>query len=209
MAAPINITEVPVGSRVVLNCDSNDDGHNFMYWIIDSNQVIGPANPYDARKYKFEILSGKLHIDNVSPNESGSYMCVSKELEKGAYNVREVEMIVKGAFSTMDAVKLVAIVMSIIVIISCAVIYYRLKKEWSKYDGRTVVPVDEEDEEVEGDEIYNRTTTNISQQAASVPGPSRNQSSEHLLYGIDNQGLDTDFNSVFENIQIKSPPSLI
>lgn len=67
--------------------------------------------------------------------------------------------------------------------------------------------VDEIDEE-DGDEIYNRTTTTINQgqnQNQPQPGPSRNQSSEHLLYGIDNQGLDTDFNSVFENIQIKHP----
>lgn len=71
---------------------------------------------------------------------------------------------------------------------------------------------DTEDDDAEADEIYNPTTTTISQQQTSqqqasqpVAGPSRNLSSEHLLYGIDNQGLDTDFNSVFENIQIKSP----
>lgn len=65
---------------------------------------------------------------------------------------------------------------------------------------------DTEEDDVDGDEIYNRTTTTIT----PVPGPSRNVSSEHLMYGIDNQGLDTDFNSVFENIQIKTPsPSLI
>lgn len=62
----------------------------------------------------------------------------------------------------------------------------------------------DETEEEEGDEIYNRTTTSINS-SQPAPGPSRNQSSEHLIYGIDNQGLDTDFNSVFENIQIKSP----
>lgn len=66
-----------------------------------------------------------------------------------------------------------------------------------------------DDDEGDGDEIYNRTTTLTQAQARQVsqpaPGPSRNLSSEHLLYGIDNQGLDTDFNSVFENIQIKSP----
>lgn len=68
--------------------------------------------------------------------------------------------------------------------------------------------VDEtEEDDVEADEIYNPTTTTINQPQAIQPvaGPSRNLSSEHLLYGIDNQGLDTDFNSVFENIQIKSP----
>ena len=68
-----------------------------------------------------------------------------------------------------------------------------------------------DDDEGDGDEIYNRTTTpaqvvaQVRQVSQPAPGPSRNLSSEHLLYGIDNQGLDTDFNSVFENIQIKSP----
>lgn len=66
---------------------------------------------------------------------------------------------------------------------------------------------DTEEDDAEADEIYNPTTTTLSQQQPSQPvaGPSRNVSSEHLLYGIDNQGLDTDFNSVFENIQIKTP----
>lgn len=50
-------------------------------------------------------------------------------------------MIVTGStFSAIDAVKLVAIVVSIIVIIGCAVLYWRLRKDWNKYDGRTVVP---------------------------------------------------------------------
>lgn len=73
------------------------------------------------------------------------------------------------------------------------------------------ITVDEpEEEEGDGEEVYNRTTTPAqSPYSQPVAGPSRNQSSEHLLYGIDNQGLDTDFNSVFENIQIKTPPSLI
>lgn len=50
-------------------------------------------------------------------------------------------MIVKGSsFSAIDGVKLVAIVVSILVLIACAVIYYRLRKEWNKYDSRAVVP---------------------------------------------------------------------
>lgn len=63
--------------------------------------------------------------------------------------------------------------------------------------------IDEDDDG--GEDIYHATTTTINQ-STPMPGPSRNQSSEQFLYGIDNQGLvDTDFNSVFENIQIKSP----
>ncbi|XP_013134793.1 PREDICTED: uncharacterized protein LOC106100473 isoform X2 [Papilio polytes] len=177
-----------------------------MFWLVNKTKVIGPDNDFDERKYKYNVLSGKLKINNVSPSESGQYVCLSKHLDGSKISAGEVEMIVKGStFSAIDAVKLVAIVVSIIVIIGCAVIYWRLRKQWRKYDGRTVVPVDEVEEE-DGDEIYNRTTKAIT----PVAGPSRNVSSEHLLYGIDNQGLDTDFNSVFENIQIKTPsPSLI
>lgn len=40
----------------------------------------------------------------------------------------------------MDGFKLMAIVISIIVIISCVVLYLRLRKQWNKYDGRGVVP---------------------------------------------------------------------
>ncbi|KOB66296.1 Matrix-remodeling-associated protein 5 [Operophtera brumata] len=184
------VKEVPAGTTAVLNCDSNDFDHNFMFWLFDQNQ-------------------------NVSPQESGYYKCISKKLDGTGLLVGEVEMLVKGsAFTATDAVKLVAILVSIIVIVGCAVLYYRLRKEWRRYDGRVALP---EDDDAEADEIYNPTTTTISQQQASqhqasqhqasqpVAGPSRNLSSEHLLFGIDNQGLDTDFNSVFENIQIKSP----
>ncbi|CAH2091961.1 unnamed protein product [Euphydryas editha] len=198
------VTEVPAGSTVVLNCDSNDFDHNFMFWLMDSHpsQIIGPETTFDERKYKYEVLSGKLYINSVTPTESGYYKCFSKKLDGAGITVGEVEMIVQGStFSAVDGIKLGAIIISILVLIVCAVIYYRLRKEWNKY-GRTVVPA--EDEEEDGDEIYNRTTTTISP-PAPVPGPSRNQSAEHLLYGIDNQGLDTDFNSVFENIQIKTP----
>lgn len=205
------VTEVPAGSTVVLNCDSNDYDHNFMFWLMDSHplQIIGPETTFDERKYKYEVLSGKLHINSVTPTESGYYKCFSKKLDGAGITVGEVEMIVQGStFSVVDGIKLGAIIISILVLIVCAVIYYRLSREWkNKYEGRAVVP---DDEEEDGDEIYNPTTTTAISPPTPAPGPSRNQSAEHLLYGIDNQGLDTDFNSVFENIQIKtSSASLI
>ncbi|XP_068627632.1 uncharacterized protein [Battus philenor] len=200
------VKEVPAGSTAVLNCNSNDYDHNFMFWLVNKTKIIGPDNDFDEKKYKYEVLSGNLRIDNVSPSESGHYVCLSKHLDGSKISVGEVEMIVKGSsFSAIEAMKLIAIVLSIIVIIGCAVIFFRLRRQWRKYENRIVVPVDEIEED-DGDEIYNRTTTAIT----PVPGPSRNVSSEQLMYGIDNQGLDTDFNSVFENIQIKTPtPSLI
>lgn len=50
-------------------------------------------------------------------------------------------MIVQGStFSVVDGIKLGAIIISILVLIVCAVIYYRLSREWkNKYAGRTVV----------------------------------------------------------------------
>lgn len=80
-------------------------------------------------------------FQSVSPSESGFYSCVSKKISGTGITVGNIEMIVKGStFSAIDAVKLVAIVVSIIVLIACAVIYFRLRKQWSKYDGRAVVP---------------------------------------------------------------------
>ncbi|XP_061706401.1 uncharacterized protein LOC133533471 [Cydia pomonella] len=201
------VKEVPAGGTAVLTCNSNDYNHNFMFWLFGKDKVIGPDNHYDERKYKYEVLSGKLHIDNVTPAESGYYKCISKKLDGSGIAVGQVEMIVSGStFSTIEAVKLVAIVVSIIVLISCALLYWRLRKNWNKYDGHAIVPVDDMEED-DADEVYNPTTVSSKSQPVAGPsrGPSRNPSSEHLLYGIDNQGLDTDFNSVFENIQIKSP----
>lgn len=60
-----SVVEVPAGTTAVLDCVSNDYHHNFMFWLFGNNEVIGPSNSYDDRKYKYEVLSGKLHI-NVS-----------------------------------------------------------------------------------------------------------------------------------------------
>lgn len=49
-------------------------------------------------------------------------------------------MLVSGSsFSAMDAVKLVAILVSIIVLAACAVLYWRMRKDWKRYDGRAIV----------------------------------------------------------------------
>lgn len=57
------VTEVPAGSRAELECQSNDFDHNFKFWILGSNKVVGPGSDYDERKYKYKVLSGKLQID--------------------------------------------------------------------------------------------------------------------------------------------------
>lgn len=81
------------------------------------------------------------YLQKVSPAESGYYKCVSKNIDGSGYSVGEVKMLVTGsAFSAIDAVKLAAIIISIVVIIGCAVLYYRLRKDWKKYEGRSIAP---------------------------------------------------------------------
>lgn len=56
------------------------------------------------------------------------------------YAVGQVDMIVtNGLFTPMDAVKLVAIILSLIVLIGSVALYFHLKQDWRKYDGRIVV----------------------------------------------------------------------
>ncbi|XP_061726494.1 uncharacterized protein LOC133532020 [Cydia pomonella] len=131
--APLSsIVKVPAGGTAVLTCNSNDFNHNFMFWLFDTDKVVGPNNYYDERKYKYEVLSGKLHIDNVTPAESGIYRCVSRKLDGSGIAVGQVELVVSETFTTIAPVTLVAILVSIFVLISCAVLYWRLRKSWSK-----------------------------------------------------------------------------
>lgn len=56
------VAEFGIGATAVLKCNSNDDNHNFMFWQLGQNRIIGPGNNYDQSKYKYEVLSGKLLI---------------------------------------------------------------------------------------------------------------------------------------------------
>jgi len=204
------VTEVPLGGTASLRCNSNDDQHNFLFWQLGQNQIIGPGNEYDHVKYKYEVLSGRLLIKGVTPSETGYYRCVSKNIEKGNLNIGAVEMIVKGSGEKfqriqteivenddMEIVKIICIVISLIVLITCAVVFYKLKADEKRRKARLMMLAEDDDDEGSGDEIYNRTTTIINENA---PGPSA-APVEHIT-GIDNRGLDDDFNSVFEQISI-------
>jgi hypothetical protein len=55
--------EAPEGTLVTLPCLSTSDGeHQFQFWMLDDDTVIGPKNPGDRNKYKYEVLSGNLSI---------------------------------------------------------------------------------------------------------------------------------------------------
>lgn len=61
-SAKPSILEVSVGETAKLHCPSNDDNHRFQFWQLQSNQILGPGNKIDERKYKYEVLSGTLYI---------------------------------------------------------------------------------------------------------------------------------------------------
>lgn len=60
--ADVMVKEVPVGGVAILDCPSNDDHHRFQYWETHNDKVIGPDNPYNEYKYKYEVLTGRLYI---------------------------------------------------------------------------------------------------------------------------------------------------
>lgn len=57
------VHEVPLGSVAILPCPSNEDAlHRFQYWQVGEDHVIGPGNPFNERKYHYEVWSGRLFI---------------------------------------------------------------------------------------------------------------------------------------------------
>jgi len=61
-SAEPSVLEVPAGETAKLECPSNDDNHRFQFWQLKSNEILGPGNKINERKYKYEVLSGTLYI---------------------------------------------------------------------------------------------------------------------------------------------------
>lgn len=58
----VTVKEVTAGHLAELPCLSSDDHHRFMFWQFGSNDIIGPGNPLNEKKYNYEVLTGKLMI---------------------------------------------------------------------------------------------------------------------------------------------------
>jgi len=61
-ANDITVKEVTAGHLAELPCLSIDEHHRFMFWQIGNNDVIGPGNPLNEKKYNYEVLTGTLQI---------------------------------------------------------------------------------------------------------------------------------------------------
>lgn len=72
----------------------------------------------------------------MTSEETGYYRCISKSISSGNLNIGAVEMVVKNHLSPapepdssdLETVKIVFIVISLVVLIICAVLFYRLRK---------------------------------------------------------------------------------
>ncbi|XP_011641159.1 uncharacterized protein LOC105429710 isoform X1 [Pogonomyrmex barbatus] len=91
----VTVKEVIAGHLAELPCLSIDEHHRFMFWQFGTNNVIGPGNPINEKKYNYEVLTGTLQIRGVSSAESGFYKCFSKGLfDDSQLKVHSVELIV-------------------------------------------------------------------------------------------------------------------
>ncbi|CAB3384762.1 Hypothetical predicted protein [Cloeon dipterum] len=87
--------EVAEGSSVTLPCLSTADGeHQFQFWMLDDDSIVGPDNPGDRKKYTYEVLSGNLSIRAVNVDDSGHYRCVAKGWKSPIFNIEQVELVV-------------------------------------------------------------------------------------------------------------------
>lgn len=74
----------------------------------------------------------------VTFDESGYYRCISKNLNSENLNIGAVEMVVQNN-SDLEAIKIIFIVISLIVLIVCAVIFYRMRKDDKRRNARLVM----------------------------------------------------------------------
>ncbi|XKL64316.1 hypothetical protein PGB90_004402 [Kerria lacca] len=182
-SAKPSILEVSVGETAKLFCPSNDDNHRFQFWQLKSNQILGPGNKINERKYKYEVLGGTLYIKGVSLDEHGIYTCYCKHLSKSTYNAKSVMLVVKSDWQQLwenEEVNLfrlgVIFIVATLIIMVLYVIYNNIKRDqllqFKDFTNENVL-----------DEISSRKTS------YSLPKKGRNI---ELKEGIDNPALDVE-----------------
>ncbi|CAB3384763.1 Hypothetical predicted protein [Cloeon dipterum] len=176
--------EVAEGSSVTLPCLSTADGeHQFQFWMLDDDSIVGPDNPGDRKKYTYEVLSGNLSIRAVNVDDSGHYRCVAKGWKSPIFNIEQVELVVHKDWEEVWAddtgVNILRGVLALTALcvcggVACVLLRMRrhnyLKSEGSQlfcrpiYKSERIVPVDLSDEE---DELQQNEGTSSPQRRAS------------------------------------------
>ncbi|XP_012232428.1 uncharacterized protein [Linepithema humile] len=189
-ASDVIVKEVAAGHLAELPCLSIDDHHRFMFWQFGNNDIIGPGNPLNDKKYNYEVLTGTLQIRGVSTTESGFYKCVSKGLlDDSQLKIHSVELIVKNDWEKLwendfetNLLRGMTAVMVLIVAVAVVLLIITVKRNRSQRF------FDLEESRENSPERY---TPN------NAPGVSSGVEN----VGADNPVLDIDFPKVFQQMQ--------
>ncbi|KAL0272994.1 UNVERIFIED_CONTAM: hypothetical protein PYX00_005776 [Menopon gallinae] len=93
-ASGLTKQEANVGGTVKLPCPSNDEGHRFQYWQLVNDEIIGPWNNWKGHKFKYEVTTGELTIQEVTSKEAGFYKCISRDLAGPNLHTETVQLVV-------------------------------------------------------------------------------------------------------------------
>ncbi|XP_050429561.1 uncharacterized protein LOC126838849 [Adelges cooleyi] len=158
------VIEVEPGATAVLECPSNDKDHRFQFWWLKSNEIIGPGSDMDSNKFRYEVLTGTLYIKEVTPEESGVYTCVCKNLGSISMSARSVNLAIKRDWEdvwendyTVNTIRVVAVLSVLTLILLLVYLYYLTSY---KTTNRTLhFREDDSEEDVTNDkQIYRKTT---------------------------------------------------
>ncbi|EFN82150.1 uncharacterized protein LOC105185375 [Harpegnathos saltator] len=187
----VTVKEVTAGHLAELPCLSIDDHHRFMFWQFGNNDVIGPGNSLNEKKYNYEVLTGKLMIRGVSTAESGFYKCVSRGLfDESSFKIHSVELVVKKDWEDVwetdfetNLLRGLSAVMVIVVAVAVVLLIITVKRK------RSQKFFDLEESRENSPARYHPNNTLGVTSTAEVSG------------GVDNSALDIDFPRVFKQMQ--------
>ncbi|EZA53478.1 hypothetical protein DMN91_000927 [Ooceraea biroi] len=185
----VTVKEVTAGHLAELPCLSIDEHHRFMFWQFGNNDVIGPGNPSNEKKYNYEVLTGTLKIKGVSTAESGFYKCVSRGLlDDSQLRIHSIELIVKSDWEQVwesdfetNLLRGMSAVMVLVVAIAVVLLIITVKRRKNQrfFDL-------EESRESSPARYTSNNTPGVSSGIENV--------------GIDNTALDIDFPKVFKQM---------
>jgi len=149
---------------------------------LKSNEILGPRNRVNPKKYKYEVLTGTLFIKGVSLSERGLYTCYCKELNDTSFKAKSVMLVVRPDWQQIweaDSVNLFRVgamlVVAGIIALIVYIIYNNIKREqlmqFKDFTNENVL-----------DEVSSRKAS------YSLPFPKHERNIE--MRGIDNPVLD-------------------
>lgn len=190
-ASDVIVKEVSAGHLAELPCLSIDEYHRFMMWQFGNNdQIISPGNPFNEKKYNYEVLTGTLLIRGVSTAESGFYKCISKGLnDESKLKIGSIELIVKNDWEKLwendfetNLLRGMTAVMVLVVAIAVILLIIIVKRKRSQ-------------------RFFDLEESRENSPARYTPNDTPGVSSNTGNVGVDNVAVEIDFPKVFKQMQ--------